>query len=233
MWKETNEILRQAATRTITRVADFLPGLLALAAAVVLAAALAWVARALIRRFLLGIGVDKRLEEWGLSGAAGWLPAQSPSQLLAGLAFWCIVLVGFLVGLSALDPNLTAVLIMRIFAYLPNAFAAVLILVVGVFVARFLARGVLISAVNMHVQAARLLSLAVKWLVVIVSGAMALEHLGIGGQIVLLSFGILFGGIVLALALAIGLGSKEIVTRSLERKAAQTKEDPAEQFHHL
>ena len=85
--------------------------------------------------------------------------------------------------------------------------------------ARFLARGVLISAVNHNLQYARLLSLGVKWLVLVLAAAMALEHLGIGGRIVELAFGILFGGIVLALALAVGLGSKDLVSRSLERQA--------------
>src|SRR5438132_1008112 len=91
--------------------------------------------------------------------------------------------------------------------FLPGLLA--LVMFVGVILARFLARSVLISAVNMQVQSARLLSLGVKWLVMVLAGAMALGHLGIGGQIVQVSFGILFGGIVLALALAVGLGSKD------------------------
>jgi hypothetical protein len=64
---------------------------------------------------------------------------------------------------------------------------------------------------------------------------MALEHLGIGGQIVRLGFGILFGGIVLALALAVGLGSKDMVSRSLERQTGKSveEEESAGRFHHL
>ena len=48
---------------------------------------------------------------------------------------------------------------------------------------------------------------------------MILDHLGIGGTIIELAFGILFGGIVLTLSLAVGLGSRDIVSRSLERSA--------------
>ena len=116
-------------------------------------------------------------------------------------------------------------LAIRLFAYLPNVVAALLILIVGTVLARFLARGVLISAVNMQIQSARLLSLGVKWLVMVLTGAMALEHLGIGGDIVRLSFGILFGGIVLALALAVGLGSKDMVSRSWERQIDRAEEE--------
>jgi hypothetical protein len=124
--------------------------------------------------------------------------------------------------------------VLRLFGYLPDVIAAILILIVGLLVARFVSRGVLISAVNMQIHSARLLSLGVKWLVVVLAGAMALEHLGIGGQIVRLSFGILFGGIVLALALAFGLGSKDMVGRSLERQATKSQEEEAlHDLHHL
>src|SRR4029077_19590677 len=101
-------------------------------------------------------------------------------------------------------------------------------LLVGNVVARFLARSVLIGAVNMNLQYARLLSAGVKWMVLVLVLAMALDHLAIGGGIVHLAFGILFGGIVLALALAVGLGSKEVVSRSLEREARKEPIDGEE-----
>jgi hypothetical protein len=78
---------------------------------------------------------------------------------------------------------------------------------------------VLIGAVNLQMQYARFLSLGVKWLVLVLTAAMVLDHLEIGGSIVALAFGILFGGIVLTLALAIGLGSRDLVSRSLERNS--------------
>src|SRR5437899_11846202 len=79
-----------------------------------------------------------------------------------------------------------------------------------------------IGAVNMNLQYARLLSVGVKWLVTVLAVTIAIEHVGIGGGIIRLAFGILFGGIVLALALAVGLGSKELVSRSLERESSKT-----------
>jgi len=48
---------------------------------------------------------------------------------------------------------------------------------------------------------------------------MVLDHLQLGGNIVALAFGILFGGIVLTLSLAVGLGSRDLVSRSLESHA--------------
>lgn len=60
---------------------------------------------------------------------------------------------------------------------------------------------------------------------------MAFEHLGIGRRIVTLAFGILFGGIVLALALAVGLGSKDLVKGALERQTRP--KDPTDKLTHV
>jgi hypothetical protein len=51
---------------------------------------------------------------------------------------------------------------------------------------------------------------------------MVLDHLQVGGNVVELAFGILFGGIVLTLALAVGLGSRDLVSRSLESHVERT-----------
>ena len=103
---------------------------------------------------------------------------------------------------------------------------AALLLVVGNVLARFFSRSVLITAVNMNLDYARLLSIGVKWLVLVLTWAMVLDHLALGKGIVDMAFGILFGGIVLALSLAVGLGSRDLVSRSLERDAGKPVEVP-------
>jgi hypothetical protein len=150
--------------------------------------------------------------------------------LVSRVVFWAVVLMGFLIGISAMDAALTSSLVLSLFAYLPNVLAAIVVLVAGNIIARFMARSVLIGAVNMNLQYARLLSIGVKWLVVVLAVAIALEHLGIGRDIIQLAFGILFGGIVLALALAVGLGSKEMVSRSLEREATRSASQKTEEI---
>jgi hypothetical protein len=141
---------------------------------------------------------------------------------MARAVFWLVLALGLLVALTALDATMPSQFAVSVFQYLPNVLAAMAIFVVGTLLARFLARAALINAVNMQIHAARLLSIGVKWLILVLTAAMAMEQLRIGGQILLLAFGILFGGIVLTLALAVGLGSKDVVTRSLERQIRET-----------
>jgi hypothetical protein len=233
MRDQVNEVLRQTTERVIAAFANFLPGLLAFLMIFVLTVIAAFVCRAIIRRALLRIEFDSRLDQWGFSAVNDWSPARSPTLLIAQTSFLIILLVGIMIGGSALDSRLTSQLIVELFHYLPNVVAAVLILVVGSIVSRFLARSVLISAVNMQIQSARLLSLGVKWLVIVLTVAMALDHLRIGGIVVQISFAILFGGIVLALALAAGLGSKDMVKQSWARQTDRMERQSEEQFHHL
>jgi hypothetical protein len=233
MWHQLNEALSLSVNRIITGVANFLPGLLALFFAVLLAFPVAWMLSRGTRKFLQTISFDERLDMWGFSAVADLSPKRSPTLLASRLVHWTILLLGLLVGLTALDANLTSGLAVRALTYLPNIVVAAIVLMVGSVVARFLAQGVLISAVNMQIGAARLLSLGVKWLILVVSAAMAMEHLGVGGSILHLAFAILYGGIVLGLALAVGLGSKDVVSRSWERQIERSAEEQETPIGHL
>lgn len=233
MSEQVNEVLRQTMTRITTALANFLPGLLAFFMILLLTIIVALVLRAVIRRSLARVEFDTRMEQWGFSAVNEWAPSQSPTRLIAQASFVTILLVGILIGLSALDTRLISLLIVELFNYLPHVVAAVFILIVGAVLSRFLARSVLISAVNMQIQSARLLSLGVKWLVIVLTVAMALDHLRIGGTVVQISFAILFGGIVLALSLAVGLGSKDMVRQSWQRQTDRMDREVEEQFHHL
>lgn len=233
MWDQVEQALNDSAIRVMTEIASLLPGVVALVVAVLVSAVIAWILSFLVRRFLRGIRFDARMKGWGLAEVADMSPAKSPTELVARGCFWCVILVGFLVGVAAFHATLTSQLVAHMFGYLPNVLAALLLLVAGNVAAHFLARSVLIGAVNMNLQYARLLSLGVKWAVLVLTAAMVLDHLGIGRQIVYLAFGIFFGGIVLALALAVGLGSKDLVSRSLERQREKSAEEGDETFRHL
>jgi uncharacterized membrane protein len=233
MWDQVRQTLNQSTVGVLSRLASLLPGFLALLVAVLFSLLLAWAAAAILRRVLRGIRFDERLESWGMTALADYSPQHSPALLITRVVAWSIVLAGLVLGLGAIEATVTSELTMRMFEYLPNVATAILVLIVGTIVARYLARTVLIESVNMNLHYARLLSLGVKWLVMVCTIAMALDHLAIGSGIVHLAFGILFGGIVLALALAVGLGSKEAVSRSLERESNRIPMDTEKPIRHM
>lgn len=226
MWVQVEDMLSRAALRTVENVAEFLPGLIGLLIILLGALVIAVLARVIVLRALRGFQFDERTERLGLGTVADWSAVGGPSLLVARIVMWTIMLAGLLASFSALNAALPEVFARRVFGYLPDVLATLVILVLGSLLARFLARSVLIGAVNLQIPSARLLSLGVKWLVLVLAWAMALEHLGIGRRILTLAFGILFGGIALTLALAVGLGAKDLVRASLERQRREPAERP-------
>jgi uncharacterized membrane protein len=202
--------------------------LAALIIALLLSAVLAWILAAIVRRVLASLHFDERLERWGFSSLAEWSPMNSPTRLISRSVAALVMISGFLIGIAAFDLDWTYLFVQKIFAYIPIVLAALLVLLVGNVLARFLARSVLIGAVNLNLQYARFLSIGVKWIVIVLAFAMALEHLRIAPRVVELAFGILFGGIVLTLALAIGLSSKDLIGKSLERDVKKASTEPVE-----
>src|SRR5688500_9490095 len=178
MWTQVEQALNDSATQLMTSVAKLLPGIVAMLIALLISGVLAWLLAFVVRRSLQGINFDDRTTTWGWSGRSDWTPSHSPTRLVSRLVAWFMIAIGFIIGLAAFDPALTSELLLDIARALPEILTALLLVVVGHVMARFLAQGVLIGAVNMNVEYARLLSLGVKWLVLVLSVAMALDHLG-------------------------------------------------------
>lgn len=233
MWSQVEEALNQSAATVVAGIVTLLPGTVALLVAVLVATLLGWLLALGVRRALTGIGFDERMAAWGWGEPAGANGATGPTSLLSRLAGGLVIFLGFLVGISAFSPTLTSQLTLRLLGSAMNLATAALLLFVGTLIARFVARGVLVSLVNMNIQQARLIAVGVRWLIVILATAMALEHVQVGGRIVELAFGILFGGIVLALALAVGLRSKDLAEWSLSRKPLEPPRDASKPLDHF
>jgi Conserved TM helix len=227
MWQQVKQALSDSTANFLTRFARLLPGLAALILALLVSIIVAWIMAIIVRRLLTSLHFDEQLRRWGFASLAEWSPLHSPTLLVARSVAVLVIASGFLIGIAAFDFEWTYLFVQSIFAYIPNIFAACLLLLIGNVIARFLARSVLIGAVNLNLQYSRFLSIGVKWLVIVLSFAMALEHLRIAPGVVQLAFGILFGGIVFSMALAVGLGSKEFVTKSLEPNAKKASPNPA------
>ncbi len=226
MWQNVEDTVSIAAGRVLDNLAGLLPSLIALALIMLFSVALAWLIRLGLRRTLRGVKFDARLEQWGFRAVAELSPGRSPTRLLCRIVSWLVILLGLLAGLAAVRVRFTSQLLVQLFAYLPRLVVALLVIFLGSLLARFSARGVLLRAVNMGLHSARLISEILKWLLLVVTYAMALEQLGIGGDIVKIAFAMMFGGVMLALALALGLGSRDVVSRAWDR---QLKEPPRDE----
>jgi uncharacterized membrane protein len=224
IWHHMADALHQSLDRVLSLLIAILPGILAFLVALAVLTLIGMAVSALLRRGLTAARFDEHLAR--NRGNIDWAPSTSPTALIARVSFWASVLLGLLIGIAAFDASYATATTLpsSLLPYLTRVVGAVFLLIAGTLIARFLARSVLIGAVNQQLQYARFLSLGIKWLVLVLTAAMVLDHLQMGGNIVALAFGILFGGIVLTLALAVGLGSRDLVSRSLESHGERSGE---------
>jgi len=221
-WTELVGKAVRDATETLRVV---MPSVLAMLTLVAVGAVLGWIGGALVGSLARAGTLDRRSREWGLTQALARAGVyREPSQLARLVVFWGVFVVFATMGIDALAipgaPGASGML-----QYLlPHALAALLILVVGWVAANFLGQAALIAAVNAGLPEARLLARAARWLVLLFAFATALTELGIGRDMVLVAFGILFGGLVLALALAFGLGGRHLARHVLERGRLRERE---------
>lgn len=223
-----------ALVETRERLAAILPGFFVLFTLLLFGLFFGWLVRLVLTRGAHAIGFDRLMERWGVAPSlrrSGLL--RPPSELLGLVGFWAVFLVFASAGVDAITPAGGGSATVLLLGFLPQFFAAVLIIVVGWLVANFLSRSLLIAAVNARLPEARLLARAAHWGVLLFAVATALTQLGIGKEMVLVAFGITFGGLVFALALAFGLGGRDIAADLLARRLRRESPPPQERLTHL
>jgi hypothetical protein len=148
-----------------------------------------------------------------------------PCHLAGRALYWGLLVFTIIAALSALDVAPVNQFATTFLGYLPHALTASVILIAGMFLSNFAARATLIAAVNAYFPAATTAAGIARWGVLLVALAMALEQLGIARNIVVVGFGITLGGVVLAAAIAFGLGAKDLAKEFLERTLSDKPRD--------
>lgn len=229
MWQDA---MLEAFHETSRRLGLFLPKLLALLTFLALGMVAGWLVKVLLMRLLSALRFDAFCERMGLMQALGRAGVVRPASSLIGqLSFWTVFLVFALMGIDALSLPATANLMSVLLSFLPHVIAAAFLLLFGVLLGNFLAEAALITAVNAQIQEARFIAQLVRWAVYLFTGAMVLTQLGIAKEIVVAAFCIIFGGIVLALAIALGLGGRHIARDKLERRLRRRRAEEDELTH--
>lgn len=236
MWKQVlSDVIAKTLAGFEERLAAFGPSLLAMIVILGVGLAVAAMMRLLLGALLPRLGFDRFARRCGLSEilARGGIK-QPASGALAAVLAWAALAVFVLLAIGALNLQIAMDLVSRAFSYLPQVLIASALLVLGVMVSSFVRRSVLIAAVNAGLPSARLLAAGARTALMILFAAMALEHLGVGRSVLLTSFTILFGGLTFALALAFGLGGRDLAREVLRRAVKRASTSPApDELRHL
>jgi len=234
MWRQVlDDVIRKTLQGFGERLEAFGPNLLAMAVILGLGVVAAMAVRFVVGRLLPRLGFDRLAEGAGLrlvlqkGGIEG-----CPSGLVAIVLAWGVLGAFVLLAIGALNLQVAMDLVSKAFAWLPQLLIALAVLTLGSMTSAFLRRSVLIAAVNAGLPSARALAGGVHTALLILFAAIALEHLGVGRQIIVASFTILFGGVTFALALAFGLAGRVPARQLLDRLLRDTG-DQHDDLHHL
>ena len=202
----------------IGQLADFLPKLLVALVLLFFGWIIAKLVRGGVRRLLALAHFDQLAEK---TGVEEFLKHGDMHITLAGIisevSYWLVLLIVLVTVSSSLGLTAVADLFNRVALYLPNIIVAVLIIIFGTLLARFINRMVFAWLRNLGVDGALTISTIAEYGVQVFAVFVALEQLAIGTQLLTTAFAILFGAICLALALAFGLGGREWAARAIER----------------
>lgn len=222
MWQV---LFMEPAKAILKKAGDFVAALLGIILIFTIGWLIAKVIRNLVTRFLKFIQLDQAAERTGISvflhkGGIKY----TLSELLGVLCYWLALLVVLVIAVNAVGLTVAADLLNKVTLYIPNVISAILVLVLGMFVATFLAAVVQTATTNAGIAQAKLLGKLVEFIIIIFTIAIALEQLSIGTLVVAFAINIILASLGLGIAIAFGLGCKEIAGRFVSDLIDKLKE---------
>ena len=203
--------LQQALTDLLT----FLPKLIGFLVILLIGYIVARIVRSILTKLLERVEVDRRLHE---SPAGDYVerfsPGASPSRLVAGVGFWIVFIVALTAAIGALEIPAVTGFMNQVLAYLPNVIVAILIFVLAAAIAGGV--GGIVHRTMGDTPTGKLVRSVVPGLVLSVAVFMILTQLNIAPEIVQILFTAIVGALALGLALAFGLGGRNVAERLLE-----------------
>jgi hypothetical protein len=154
-------------------------------------------------------GTDHFLQHGGLRG--------DTTTLFGLLAYWVVIIAALMIACSGLGLLYITDLLQRLELFAPKVLVAGLVIVLGSYFARFVGESIETYCRSAQIPDGDMLGKIARYLIMAFVLLIALSQLEVGGDILERTFLIILAGVVLALALAFGLGGKEWAAALLER----------------
>ena len=209
-----------------TEVAAFLPKLIAALVLLLLGWMLAKLARSGVTRLLRLMKFERATEKSGLESFLKHAELEvSIASILGNLAYWLVILLVIVFVANLLGLHVVADLFNQVVLYIPNVIVAILVLVFGTILARFINRLVFAWLNNMEFSGALTVSTFSEYAMLMFVFFMAMEQLQIANELLTAAFVIAFGAVGLAFALAFGLGGRDWAAKVIEEHTKKGKQD--------
>lgn len=219
------DLFLSSLTAFWSEVASFVPQLLAALLLLFLGWILAKLARAGVMRLLKMLRFERATEKSGLESFLKHAELDvSVAAILGNLVYWLIILVMIVFVANSLGLHIVADLFNRVVLYIPNVIVAILVLVFGTILARFINRLVFAWLSNVEFSGALTVSTFSEYAMLVFVFFMALEQLQIANELLTAAFIIAFGAVGLAFALAFGLGGRDWAARVIDEHTRKDRD---------
>ncbi len=221
--------LERGIDRAAERLVEWVPQLLGAILIIVVGHMIAKAVARLVRRGLISAQLDTRLHA-GQGGSVIQRAVPSPAYLLERISYWLLFIGAVSLGATVLGIDALNNVIGAVYGYVPQAFAALIIFLVG----STIAAGVtsLVRNTMGDTPSGRMIESIAPVIVIGITTFMILDQLGVAPAIVTITYAALVGSVALGSALAFGLGGQVVAARMLEtsyekgkQAAVQVKED--------
>jgi hypothetical protein len=214
---EWDNLVAEPVRQMLTKILAYLPILLGALVILIVGWIIAKAIRRAIDWLLKMVRFDTLADKAGISEILrkGNLKI-SAREVVSGIVYWLIIIMVLVMAVDALGLPKASDVLASLFAYVPNVIAALLVLVVAMFLASFVSGIVRTAAGNANLPKPEIFASISRWAIIIFAATVSLEQLGIASLLVTTTFNIILGGICLALALAFGLGGKDVAAKYLE-----------------
>ena len=211
-------VLFEPARAFLVQIASYMPRLGIAVVILVIGWLLAKAIRFAFERGLRAINLPVLTDRAGIDGFLRNGGVQNDTVAIFGaLAYWLVIFIALLVAFNSLGLDHATALLRQVVQFLPKVFVALLVIAFGAYFARFIADAVGAYLRNVGISDADLLGRIAQYAIVIFVIVIAIDQLDIGGELIQTTFLILLAGVVLALALAFGLGGRDWAAAVLER----------------
>lgn len=225
--------IQQAWSNFLYGIQAVLPRVLAMISILLVGWVVAFLLGFLTRHILKWVKFNSFVQRTGTAELLQKTEMPSADVLTARLVFWVVWIGFFMSGAEALGLTGMHELLVGFSAFLPRLGSALLILIVGLLFANFAWRATLLAAVNAQVRAARFLSGTVRFLVVLLTIAMALDQIAVARSVVVTAFAITFGAVMLGLGIAVGVGGGPVANRILDSLIKPDQRQDTDGVSHL
>jgi hypothetical protein len=201
----------------------FLPNILGFLVILLIGYVVAKVVATVVRKALSGLHLDRHLHDSDASKYVDrFMPQASPTNGIARVVFWLIFVFFLFSAIGALKIPAVTTFMNQVLAYLPNIIAAIVIFVLAALIAGAAAAG--IAKLMGDTPTGKIAATVLPGLVMVIAIFMVLDQLRIAPEIVTIAFAATMGSLALGLALAFGLGGRDVAARLLEDAYSKGRE---------